>query len=253
MIQKKTILEILAVALFILGFSSCSKKEEAKPQLAINSTDITLYYDQTFQLELKRGNQKLNFSDVTSASTDEFVGRVNSSGIFEAAHIGETEITLVHERESVKVKVTVMPRQTFLVEPSVEFGRDKSFIKLFEKRELLYESADGLIFKGENSNVLNVFYGFRNGQFFGAIVSFPLTSNNMERVVEYYRERYNYDGQLDDYFVHSNRSKSLMVALTIIDGELAAIYTANSSFSGTMSFQMMLRDFKNAKTVKSIK
>lgn len=249
MTVQNTFFRLLSIAFIAINFTACSTKDDAKPRLTANTSEITLYYDQTFELELQRGNQVIPFNEVTSSSTDEFVGRVTSNGVFEAAHIGATEITLAHDGEIVKIKVTVQPRQTFFTEPILEFGRDKNFIKQSEERELSFETAEGLFYTGENMNVSRIFYAFEYNQMYGAMISFPFTSNNIDRVVEYYRERYHYEGQLDDYFVHSNKNRTVMVAITVSSGELAAIYTQNPTQGNAGSLKNMIKDFENLKGI----
>lgn len=246
---KSTIFRLLCIAFIAINFTACSTKDDPKPKLTANTIEITLFYDQTFELELKRGSVVVPFNEVTSSSSDEFVGRVTSSGVFEAAHVGETEITLAHDGEFVKIIASVQPRQTFFTEPVLEFGKDKNFIKQTEKRELSFEGTDGLFFNGENTNVLRVFYTFDFDRMFGAMISFPFTSINIDRVVEYYSERYHYEGQLDDYFVHSNKNRTVLVALTVSSGELAAIYTQNTTQKNALTLESKIKDFDEVRGI----
>lgn len=229
-------------------FIGCSKSETAKPKLSLNATEVKLNYDEEFQFVLKRGEEVISFSSVTTSSTDEFVGRVNNSGVFEAQHVGETDITLVHEGESIKAKIIVEPIYTFFQEPFNEFGKGKSQIKSLEKRRLLFEDTNGLIYSGENNRVEYIGYLFENNRLKGSIVDFKNSRIYVNDIMYFYDERYTFEGEEDDIYLFTNKSKNIVVGLTIANAELRAAYIP---YNGQLNAQSILKAMQTTKQLIS--
>lgn len=235
----QSIRTLTLIGIALLSFSCGSKKDDPTPPLQADIQEINIKYDESVKIELRRGTQTIDFTEVTSSSSDEFVGRVTGNGVFVASHIGETDLTIVHQGDLIKIPATVTPRQQLFQEPNIEFGQDKSYIKHQESRVLQFELPDALIYRGENSNLYRLTYLFENGRYIGSMVEIPVSSAMIERVVEFYRERYNYKGQVDEYFIHTNKNEQVMMGLTVDGGYLKGIYAPNSAITGRAIIQKL--------------
>lgn len=227
MISKNTVFKFVCLVVVTIGILGCNEKN-AEPKLELANKEITLFYDQAYQIELKRGEVTVPFNEVTRSSSDEFVGRINEDGLFEAAHIGEAVVTLTHGGDVVKLKVNVQPRQTFLKEPKLPFGGDKIAIKQFETRSLQIENAAELFFKGENADINSVIYQFNNNTYRSATVTFPNSSLLLSRIGEFYAERYTYVGQLNGFDSFVNKENTMTIMLKHTDASLSAVYSAGT-------------------------
>lgn len=197
----KQILQNVLLLLALFTVMSC-KKATQEPEATLNQKDISLHYNESFTFEVKKGNNVIDFSTLTTSSSDEFVGTINNQGVFEANTIGETTIKIMGDGVNLTAKVTVTPIQNLFEEPVINFSFNKSQIKAAEKRLLRQEVATALAYVGENSNVEEVVYLFNTqGKLSGAGLMFPTSSVLVEKVAVYFAERYDPIGTLDDYYI----------------------------------------------------
>lgn len=195
--------------LSVINFS-CSKKDSA-PKLEITSSKTELKYNETIQLAVNVGNS----NDYEWKSSDEFVGKINAYGKFEAAHIGETEITATKNGTTAKLKLLVTPTETLFIEPYVEIGASKAIIKSKEKRTLAVEVSNAIGYAEPASAIRgNISYLFgNNGGLTGCLVGFTETTLNAERVGRFYAERYKFEGSSDGVFFLSDKNKKYSLGI----------------------------------------
>ncbi len=227
-------LKAIGLAVLVAVFVACGK-DNKEPTAALNQTEITLHYDEEFQFEVKKGDQTVPFTSLTTSSSDEVVGNINGSGLFEANRIGETTIKIVGDGINLSAKVTVEPYQNLFAEPVINFNGTKQDIKNAEKRSLSTETATALLYTGENSNIEEVFYSFgSNGRLNGAISLFPMNISLAEKIAVFYIERYEYIGTSDNVFYFRDQQRGVAVGLDINQGVgFGAVYINSNSLQAS--------------------
>lgn len=218
----------ILLTVFAFLISSCSK-DNPEPEAALNQTDITLHYDETFQLVVKKGDENVAFSKLTVSVSNEHVGEVKPTGLFEAKRVGETTITITGQGISLTAKVTVKPYHTLFSDPYLIFGNSKANVKGFEKRTLEVEIQDALLYKGENANIRNVMYTFDSGKLFSTFVLFTSTSF-IETTATYYKERFEFLGteSSEIYFIDRESKVAVVLSYNNSLGFNAAYFDASS-------------------------
>jgi len=198
--MKKQLLTLLALAVIL---TSCSKKEP-EPEYSLDQTDLELNYDKEHQFTIKLGSKDINESEFTWTSTDETVGYVSTSGLFNAYRIGKTTVKAVGANVTLTAVITVAPYSTLCAEPFIQYGATKSLIKSKETRTLQEETATALYYRGENAKVKNVLYGFPEGPLHSMVLVFTDTEAVVKESIKFFSERYTYLGIEDDLYLFAN-------------------------------------------------
>jgi len=193
----------LCIALSIL-LISCGKNDNLP--LTINQTEVTMRYDGTFDFSIR------NVSDVEWSSSDEFVGIVGRDGKFEARHIGETTVTGRALGEFVTARVVVEPNIVGVIEPYIAFGETLPVVKDFEKRQLLHEASDLLVYTDASDYTSRARYFFE-GDLFTSVSLFWSDARTEEGKI-FYAERYEFLGSSNNVHYYTDKSNSLLVSLT---------------------------------------
>lgn len=202
-------------ALPLLLFIACSKSDP-EPAVTIDSSTLDLKYDGEHQFKLTKGTDEITTTSYAWKSSDEKVGTIGVNGLFEARKIGKTTIVATAtDGKSVQSEVTISPYTTFLTEPIKDFYANKESIKSLEKRKLYYESTDGLIFEGDNSNVEYVGYTFKNGRVNSGIVIFNSTTGIVDLIGTFLSERYPHKGAFDGKIGFIDDEKKFAVVLSV--------------------------------------
>ncbi len=93
-----TLLSLLAIALFAIGFAASNEDDIFKPEIVIYgvSGDVTtLEIGQTLQLTTSAG------SDVDWGSSDESVATISEDGLVTALKVGQTNITVYRKDRTI--------------------------------------------------------------------------------------------------------------------------------------------------------
>lgn len=215
----KNPLLILCISLSTL-LISCGKNDNLP--LTINQTEVTLRYDGTFDFSIR------NVSDVEWSSSDEFVGVVGSDGKFEARHIGKTTITGKALGEFVTAQVVVEPIVVEVVEPYIEFGKALPDVKDFEKRQLLHEASNVLVYTEASDYTLGARYIFEDN----LLTSARLVWNDarIEEAKIFYAERYEFFGSGNNVRHYTDRSNRMLISVTNDSNQgFFASYSKNTS------------------------
>jgi len=154
-VMGRTIIKIskALLLLFIIScFASCKKADEP---LSLKTTSANLTSTKTFKLNVSPGTSGCVFE-----SENEYIASVSSSGLITAHLLGETNITVnnIEKGFSAKCKVTVQPEHSLYKEPYLNFGASRIGIRDYETRYLYQEDDTSLIYVGENSSIIGVFY-----------------------------------------------------------------------------------------------
>lgn len=146
---------MLTIASFWL--QSCSKDDSEEP-LIVTPASISMHYEDTQQLSAEGATSWL--------SNDEFVAKVNSSGLITANHVGTTEIIVSNGKKNATCSVTVTPEYYLYDDPILNWGASKAEIESAEKHKKVSSSnSDMLTFDysfGSNACVMG--YSFENGK-----------------------------------------------------------------------------------------
>lgn len=198
--MKKQLLTLLVPVLLII---SCSKKDD-KPSTTLDQDKVSLNYDQTHQFKLNEGSSSVDAAKATWSSSDLSVGTVNAAGLFTARKIGNTTIEAVVNGSTISSEVTVVPYSELCVEPVAEFGITMAAVKSREKRALLEQSSNGLLYKGENAKLLNVIYSFEPSGLESSLLLLSPTNAVVEESAKFFAERYPFSGESDGIFFFEN-------------------------------------------------
>lgn len=221
--MKKQLLTLLLPVLLII---SCSKKDD-KPSTTIDQEKLSLNYDQTHQFKLSEGSTAVDPAKVTWTSSDQAVGTINSSGLFSGKRIGKTTIKAVANGSTLTSEVTIIPYSELCKEPVVEFGTSMASVKTKESRVLTGQTSTELMYKGENSKLLNVFYGFDGPRLESSILLLSTSAGVVEESVKFFAERYEYVGEEDELFFFENSKIAIGLGF-IQDLGFVAVYFDNS-------------------------
>lgn len=239
-------LNLFATALVVLLISGCSKNK-IEPDAVLNSSEVTLKYDETFKFKVKKGDKDIDFGLLTFSSSDELVGIMNNEGVFTAKKVGETTVKIMGEGVNLTAKVVVEPYQNFFIEPYQNFDGNISSIKKYEKRKLLNELSSGLIYEGENSDLKYVIYTIDKEVLSGSAAVFNPIRNVMDKVATYYLERYEFLG-IDGtalYFKDSKRKFAVIIDVNTSLGFHSLYIDARSILSKKFYISEKFQNNKN--------
>lgn len=227
--KKYLLIGVLSIFLAVT-YSSCSKSES--PKMSINQSEVKLKFDGTFDFKVE------NASAAEWSSSDEFVGKVGSDGKFKAGHIGETTVTAKVGENRISAKVIVEPYITDIVEPYAEFGSSKASVKSFEKRSLLIDNGDGVIYNGQGNKEKQIFYLFENSFLKSSSLIFNVNFTDISSVLaKFYGERYNVVGTDSGVIFFQSKDKKKAVGISVNSSMgLNATY-----FTGTANLKAFVR------------
>lgn len=212
----KKIFLLLAIMLPMM-FVSCSDDDKDEPKFEYG-LEFSLYHGTTKQLE--------SDANVTWHSENEFVAKVDGNGLVEGNHVGETYIVATNGYgNSTKCHVTVLPKYNTYTEPVLDFGASSDIIKSKERRTLLLENKDVLLFNGGNDSEVFVRYPMENGAMAAAAIS--IKYNYMKEAVDFIFERYQIIGEQDNvyFFINDNiDSFNMAVGVGIANQSLMIAY-----------------------------
>lgn len=104
------------------------------------------------------------------------------------------------------------------------FGTTKANVKSNETRTLVYETITGLIYEDINLAVRNILYLFESGKLTSSVVYLANTTYNINEVVIFLFERYQYVGETSGMYIFINRKTNDVIGLTDDDYGLQVIY-----------------------------
>jgi hypothetical protein len=230
---------IYALAISIFVFTSCKKADPEPTFISMTDPILDVKYDQKNQYGwiAKEGLPTI------WKSSDEKVGTISADGRFSARKVGQTTVTLTIDGQTKESKVTVSPYMTFIIEPLVEFGSTIANVKSKEKRKLLQETDDLLVYEGENSKVKLISYYKQNGKITSALLLFENVTNTVMDVTTFFKERYPDNGLVGGNVVHLSDDRKYGITLSV-NASLGfyAIYAVNNS-GGRISNSKIHTDF----------
>jgi hypothetical protein len=243
--MKKNLLTLLFPVLLII---SCSKKDN-KPSTTIDQDKVSLNYDQTHQFKLNEGSTAVDAAKATWTSSDLSVGTIDAAGLFTANKIGNTTIKAVVNGSTITSEVTVIPYSELCVEPVAEFGISMTAVKSMEKRALIEQSTNGLLYKGENAKVLNVLYSFQPSGLESSILLLSPTNAVVEESAKFFAERYPFAGESDGIFFFDDLKTTVGVGYLEELGFVAVYFPSSTtmmSSSQAKSSKEKLKALKQA-------
>jgi len=168
--------------------SGCKNDEEL---LSLNTTEITLKPDETFNLVVSP-----DASGCVFKSGNDNIAEVYSSGLILARLVGETSITVTNSDKGylAKCKVIVTPVYSMYREPYLVFGKPKSNIKSYETRQISQENDTSILYSGENQFIDSLMYLFDISAYTSSLCAIPSSQSTL--LINYLTERYVYYGSL---------------------------------------------------------
>ncbi|PKP12005.1 MAG: hypothetical protein CVU09_00455 [Bacteroidetes bacterium HGW-Bacteroidetes-4] len=204
---------------------SCTK-DEAKSSLDLNSSSITIHYDESYKLSYTVTPEN---SEILWFSSDEYIAKVNQEGSVSGQHIGETDIKAKTTDKEAFSKVTIKPYFDYFKEPIVDFGSSMTYVKENEPSNLLNEITDGLLYEGSSIYVDYLMYIFESQKLTSAsyILSDNILTVNSTDFSTFFKERYNPFGVADDIVMY--RNNEMVVAIQVYEGVLMVMYIEYTS------------------------
>ena len=242
--------KIYALPLLLLLLTACSKKSDPEPDVTLDSPTLEMKYDGKHQFALSQGTTVITPSTYTWKSSDTLVGKISKDGNFTARKIGETTITATAAGKTLQSKITITPTSTLAAEPLTDWGASNTEIKAREKRVFLSETADNILFTGENAKIRGSAYILESGKLVSSALLLTPTQAVADEALTFYRERYPDFGSLDSGVVFINDARTFGV-LVGIDADLGlyAIYSPLNvnAKQGSVSVADRLRPYKRAR------
>jgi hypothetical protein len=209
--------KIYYLAITALLFVSCSKsaKEGVKETITVDTKEVSMFSNDTKQINLTYSTESLKSKIYTWSSSDLNVANV-TAGLVTGVRIGQCYIRVASSDGKLKdsTKITIQPKYFLYNEPYVIFGTPESNILAKETRTLLSQTATGLMYQGENSNVVGVIYLFANNAMTSADVMLLTNTTIADLVANFLNERYQYTGTSNNvYFLTNN--KGIIVCLNV--------------------------------------
>lgn len=226
---------IVTVAGYCL--SSCSSSKEEDP-LVVSPASISMHYEDTKQLKADGATSWY--------SNDEFVAKVNSSGLVTGNHVGETEIVVSDGSRSAICKVTITPEYYLYDDPILQWGTSMSSIKSLETHKRANSTSDNVLVYdysfGSKSCLMG--YTFKNGALQGVMAM--LNVSMYADVAYYLLERFqpvaagdNYDYVLIDAMEKDKCKTIVYLSTQKIDNSivLTVLYADPSIVSSTRTIK----------------
>ncbi len=202
----KKILFILTVAILFIG----CKKEQG---IVLSETNVTMHYDEEKQLSVSFLDEEM---DYTFTSSNKNIAIVSPDGLIHGVSIGEAVITAksTDGQYTAECKVTIKPYHPFLfAELCCNFGAYKNEVKDFEKRELLTEKDQSLLYEGDMPYVAMVGYSFEEYKLIASII---LIDTYMKDILATYLvERYEYMGNNNNVIYFKTYDNKVILGLSV--------------------------------------
>lgn len=204
----------IVVAFVINAFllTGCGGHDDPPEDTAIrlSPSEVEVNVNSTIKLEAKFNRKGYSSSDLVWESDNPVLASVSSVGTVTGNLRGETTVRVKTPDGafSNSCRVIVNPTNFLYKEPLIAFGANPDYVRANEERKFLEEVEEGLIFKGENSNVQAVLYVFEEGKLVVSGVVLEPTEFVASQVVEFLFQRYVLLGELDDGFLWTDGEKA---------------------------------------------
>jgi hypothetical protein len=176
----------------LLLISSCTSPETQPLDYKFYGGNENLTYNSVSTLKIGYNQEALApNTNFRWTSGNEQVVSVKD-GVISARKIGEAVITAAPQQGTpLTILVNVKPMYNTYREPIANFTLTKHLVKnMTETRELLNETENTVTYKGENSKVSRVAYGFENGKLASVEVLLAAGSNGPAEAETFLKERY---------------------------------------------------------------
>ena len=249
MIMKKvTFWSMLMLAVLILPMMvACGGDGDDDGGISISPSSVSMHYDDT---------QQLNAQGATSwTSNDDFIAKVDQTGLVTGGHVGTTQITASNGKKSAICEVTITPEYNLYDSPILEWGASMNSVQSSEIHELLRSSDAALIYdytKGTSPCLLT--YSFENSTL-KAIVAILNYSSYVDAGY-YLLERYQPIGESEGMYIfldaltQSKATTIVGLSTTTVSGSKVTeiIYMPASSnlrsVSNTSPFSLLFKDIE---------
>lgn len=151
--MKRLFIIICAVCLIV----TVSCKKDDKEIKITNGTDISLFSEETHQIECE------SQGTVTYTGSDEFIASVSQKGLVTANHVGRNVINLNDGKYTADVNITVNPKYNTYPEPAIDFGDSEN--KVREELGEPYMYQDGyMVYMGYSAKAPMLMVEIENGK-----------------------------------------------------------------------------------------
>lgn len=195
------------MVMLVLVLASCSKDDGLDGGL--NGQEITLKRGEVFAFEVKGAN------DVVWSVTDPFHATVNDNGQVQALRIGKTEVIADADGELFKATISVVPIVD-LQEPYLRFGASKEQVKDAEKRVLMEQNEDVIVYEVNASFTNALGYIFEEDKLTSAIFQLEVDSEESgDELIDFIEERYELLEQQGTEYLFTTKDKEVAVYIDL--------------------------------------
>jgi len=170
------------------------------------------------------------------ASNNKFIASVDDKGIVVCNHVGTCEIRIgtADARFSTVCMVTVLPLSDLFHEPTLDFNRNKTSVKMTEtNRTIVCEKTTLLLYQDYEEPVLQVMYQFDDNQ--KLITSaVKLLANVYSELTEFLSERYDLYPFAERKDLQIWRGQNVEVVVKIFGNDCFVVY---NPFSGNSTIE----------------
>lgn len=233
------------------GLISCGSDGDDEPGISITPASVSMHYDDT---------QQLKADGATSWTVnDDFVAKVDGSGLVTARHIGTTQVIASNGKKSAICEVTVTPEYDLFDNPIFDWGASESSISSKESHAFL-RGSDNILFYdfSKNSTSCILGYSFKNGGL--SSINAILNYSDYAKAGNYLIERYQPIGEDDGMFVFldaltKDKAKTLVGLTTMkLSGSTVTsiifMSASTASNSGLSISNVLNEQMKNIEIVK---
>ncbi len=176
---------MFAVVLSTVVFSSCSSDDDDETSFCFLKNPYVTFTGYTAQLPF---NGKATYW----YSTNDFVASVKDDGTMTANHVGKCEIIASSGNQSARCTIDVRPIHKIYTDPLLEWGASMDDVKKYEKRSIVKEEPNGILYKIDNSVAKGLMYVFKNGRLSNVVVLIEhnYDTNIARQVAAFLKERY---------------------------------------------------------------
>lgn len=185
----------------------------------IYPTSINMYYNDIYQLSAPSATRWY--------SINEYIAKVDNTGLVTGCHVGTTQIIASNGRTSSQCNVTILPKYYFET-PLFNWGASMSEIKAMETHSLADEKDNILSYSYFfDSSIYLLCYVFEDNKLNGIVAYLGYSASTFNNVMNAMKERYQpiaYEGY-NFYFIDALNQKDATLYMDVTsDGKLITIY-----------------------------
>lgn len=242
--HKKAILPLILMVSFLVF--SCGKEDPQDQNINISQTAIEIDYEETFKLDATFIRDGYSPSGFIWESANPNIAAVRNDGTVTGLKVGTTTVTVLTADRlfSADCDVTVLPTNFLYLEPLLNFGQNRAYIRANETRTFLEEDDEAMYFTGENNKIFGVIYLFEETLYEVSIVALNINTQEEANLIAFLQQRYEILGTFNNFLLFEN--DEVVVGITKEENSYFVVYFPNDDPTGASNrvdkFQKLLKN-----------